>query len=117
MLANVVDNACKYAKSTVRIEARESTNEKLVHIQVDDDGRGLPPEAFEIVFGVGEQWDSRADGSGLGLAIVRDLAQLYGGNIMLQKSLLGGLSVVLALPATTPAGKHVPVETEHQQSA
>lgn len=116
MLANVVDNACKYAKSTVRIEPRESTAERLVHIQVDDDGRGLPPEAFEVVFGVGEQWDSRAGGSGLGLAIVRDLAQLYGGNVVLQQSPLGGLSVVLSLPAATPTGKHERVETEHQQS-
>jgi signal transduction histidine kinase len=117
MLANVVDNACKYAKSTVRIEARESTTEKLVYIQVDDDGRGLPPEAFEVVFGVGEQWDSRAGGSGLGLAIVRDLAQLYGGDVVLQKSQLGGLSVVLSLPAAIPTGKHERIDTEHQQSA
>ncbi|WP_082072936.1 HAMP domain-containing sensor histidine kinase [Hyphomicrobium sp. 99] len=98
MLANIVDNACKYAKAAVRIEAAGRTSDKLVHIRIDDDGRGLPPEAFEVVFGVGEQWDSRADGSGLGLAIVRDLAQLYGGNVGLQKSPLGGLSVILSLP-------------------
>ena len=117
MLANIVDNACKYVKSTARIDTRESTTEKLVYVQIDDDGRGLPPEAFEVVFGIGEQWDSRPGGSGLGLAIVRDLAQLYGGNIKLQKSPLGGLSVVLALPATTPTGKQQRLKTEHPQSA
>jgi len=105
MLANIVDNACKYAKAAVRIEASNTTSDKLVQIRVDDDGRGLPPEAFEVVFGVGEQWDSRAGGSGLGLAIVRDLAQLYGGNVELQKSSLGGLSVILSLPVAPQRGE------------
>ncbi|WP_291167770.1 HAMP domain-containing sensor histidine kinase [Hyphomicrobium sp.] len=105
MLANIIDNACKYAKAAVRIETSGSSSDKLVHIRVDDDGRGLPPEAFEVVFGVGEQWDSRAGGSGLGLAIVRDLAQLYGGNVELQKSPLGGLSVILSLPVAPQRGE------------
>ncbi len=112
MLANIVDNACKYAKSAVRIEADDATSEKLVHIQVDDDGRGLPPEAFEVVFGVGEQWDSRPGGSGLGLPIVRDLAQLYGGNVELKKSDLGGLSVVLSLPVAPQRENNVPANAE-----
>jgi signal transduction histidine kinase len=58
----------------------------------------LPPEAFKVVFDIGERWDSREAGSGLGLAIVQDLAQLYGGDIKLQKSSMGGLWVVLKLP-------------------
>lgn len=100
MLANIVDNACKYATSAVRIGVGAGAADNLVHIRVDDDGKGLPPEAYEVVFGVGEQWDSRAGGSGLGLAIVRDLAQLYGGNVELEKSELGGLCVVLSLPVS-----------------
>jgi signal transduction histidine kinase len=39
-------------------------------------------------------------GSGLGLAIVADLAQIYGGEIVLQDSPLGGLRVILTLPGS-----------------
>jgi len=64
-----------------------------------DDGKGLPPEAFEVVFEIGDRRDCREAGSGLGHSIVRDLAELYGGNIKVQKSGMGSLGVVLTLPA------------------
>jgi signal transduction histidine kinase len=70
----------------------------MVQIQVDYDGPGLPPEAFEVVFRIGERWDSQKPGSGLGLTIVRDLARLYGGDVRLGRADLGGLSVALELP-------------------
>jgi signal transduction histidine kinase len=51
----------------------------------------------------GVRADEKVPGSGLGLAIVADLAQMYGGGIMLQDSPLGGLRVILTLPGlTTP---------------
>ena len=68
-------------------------------VVVEDDGPGLPPEAREVVFNIGEQWDTRSDGSGLGLPIVRDLVQLYAGEIRLDQSDLGGLKVTFELPA------------------
>jgi signal transduction histidine kinase len=95
MLANLVDNACKHAKSTIRIGWTDGMDAALT---VDDDGPGLPPEAREVVFNIGERWDSRAAGSGLGLGIVRDLARLYGGDVRLGESSLGGLRVELVLP-------------------
>lgn len=98
MLANLVDNACKHAKSLVRLSAEKPSEGMPVKVVVEDDGPGLPPEAYKVVFNIGERWDSRAAGSGLGLAIVRDLATLYGGDIRLAASALGGLSVSLELP-------------------
>ena len=95
MLANLVDNACKHARSTVRIAWIDGDTTGLT---VEDDGPGLPAEAREVVFNIGERWDSRAAGSGLGLAIVRDLARLYGGDVRLMESSLGGLRVDLLLP-------------------
>jgi signal transduction histidine kinase len=101
ILGNVVDNACKHAKSQVRVSMSGTGEAELLTLQVDDDGPGLPPEAFEVVFDVGERWDSRAPGSGLGLTIVRDLARLYGGDVKLSQSEIGGLSVLLSMPAAT----------------
>jgi signal transduction histidine kinase len=95
MLANLVDNAYKHARSRVRISWVEGETPALA---IDDDGPGLPPEAREVVFNIGERWDSREAGSGLGLGIVRDLARLYGGDVTLGASDLGGLRVELVLP-------------------
>lgn len=99
ILANLVDNACKFAKSRVVVRTSDETRSGFVNVIVEDDGPGLPPEAREVVFNIGERWDSRSNGSGLGLAIVRDLVHLYGGEIRLDQSNLGGLTVMLELPA------------------
>lgn len=98
ILANIVDNACKFARKTIRLGVVKAGPRKLVGVAIEDDGPGLPAEAWDVVLDVGEQWGS-SDGSGLGLAIVRDLTQLYGGSVHLDRSDLGGLKVILELPA------------------
>lgn len=99
MLANLVDNACKHAKARVLLRTEAESPRNLVRVVVEDDGAGLPPEAWDVVFNVGERWDSRREGAGLGLPIVRDLVHEYGGDIKLGRSDLRGLKVVLDLPA------------------
>ncbi|WP_374571523.1 ATP-binding protein [Phenylobacterium sp.] len=97
MVANLVDNAGKWAASRVEVAAYAPAKD-LVRITVDDDGPGLPPEAWDVVFNVGQRLDEQAPGSGLGLSIVRDLAVLYGGRVWLEQAPLGGLRAVLELP-------------------
>jgi len=99
MLANLVDNACKYAKTRVVVRLGKDVPSGFARVLVEDDGPGLPPEARDVVFNIGERWDSRPGGSGLGLAIVRDLVHIYRGEIRLEHSELGGLKVLLDLPA------------------
>ena len=96
MLANLVDNACKWARKRIHIAAE--TGPAHVVISISDDGEGLPPEARDVVFRIGERLDERVPGSGLGLPIVRDLAQLYGGSIRLAAAEGGGLKAALTLP-------------------
>ena len=100
MLANVIDNACKWAARTIAVRGSvdESTNQ--VVIAVEDDGPGLPPGSLDVVFRIGERLDEQVPGSGLGLPIVRDLAQLYGGEIRLENAISGGrgLRAILKLP-------------------
>lgn len=98
MVANLVDNACKHARAHVRMRTEDSQLPGFIAVVVEDDGAGLPPEAWEVVFNVGAQWGDRTGGSGLGLPIVRDLVQLYGGDVRLGRSELGGLRVQLDLP-------------------
>jgi signal transduction histidine kinase len=97
MLGNLLDNACKWAKSGVRIQSAEENG--AVILTVDDDGPGLPPSMRALVMQRGVRADEAAPGSGLGLAIVRDLAELYEGTIALEDSPMGGLRARLRLPA------------------
>jgi signal transduction histidine kinase len=97
MLGNLLDNACKWAKSRVAVES--SSNGAGIVITVDDDGPGLDSSMRDAVLHRGVKADQAAPGSGLGLAIVRDLAELYGGSIALSDSPIGGLRARLQLPA------------------
>ena len=101
MLANLIDNACKWANGAVHIRA--TADAKQVAVTIEDDGPGVPPESIESVFRIGERLDDSVPGSGLGLPIVRDLAQLYGGEIQLKRSEMGGLAAVLLLPKARSA--------------
>jgi signal transduction histidine kinase len=98
MLGNLLDNACKWARSRVAIEScgRDST----ITIVVDDDGSGLDPSMRDAVLQRGVRADEAAPGSGFGLAIVRDLAELYGGSVALEDSPLGGLRASLRLQSS-----------------
>lgn len=106
ILGNLIDNACKHARTKVALRLVDNGAPGFVEIVVEDDGPGLPPEAWDVVFNVGEQWSEQASGSGLGLAIVRDLVQLYGGKITLGQSELGGLRAQLALPEFEAASRY-----------
>ena len=99
MLGNLLDNACKWARSRVIDRRRHARRLSLV-ITVDDDGPGLDPSMREAVLQRGVRADEAAPGSGLGLAIVRDLAELYGGSIALADSPLSGLRAHLTLQAS-----------------
>jgi signal transduction histidine kinase len=97
MLGNLIDNACKWAKSRVRV--RGVRNAGRLVLTVEDDGPGLSVEQRALVGERGERLDESVPGSGLGLAIVRDISKLYGGFFELNESSMGGLLARLELPA------------------
>lgn len=97
LLGNLADNAGKHARTRVELSAKDA-GDGFVEIEIADDGPGLPPEAHDVVFNVGETWDTQQSGTGLGLAITRDLVTLYGGTIALGTSRLGGLLATIRLP-------------------
>lgn len=97
MLGNLFDNACKWGRSRVIVDASRAGSD--VEITVDDDGSGLPEAMRDAVLQRGVRADEAAPGSGLGLAIVRDLAEVYGGSISLDGAPSGGLRARLRFPA------------------
>jgi signal transduction histidine kinase len=97
MLGNLIENACKWARTRVVVSADAADDDRT--ITIDDDGSGLAPPMREAVLQRGVRADEAAPGTGLGLAIVRDLAELYGGSITLGDAPQGGLRASLRLPS------------------
>ena len=97
MVGNLVDNAALHGGGRVFVTVGGDPG--AVEIMVEDDGRGIPVEARQLLFARGERLDTDKPGTGLGLAIVRDVAEIYGGSVALEESEdLGGLLVRLTLP-------------------
>lgn len=96
MLGNLLENACKWARSRVAVSS--SIDGARVDLSVDDDGPGLDPSMRAQVLQRAVRADQQVGGSGLGLAIVSDLAELYGGSVTLEISPLGGTRARLRLP-------------------
>ena len=98
MLGNLMENACKWAKSRVEVRVRAARSGSIT-IEVEDDGPGLAEGQDAAALARGVRLDEAAPGSGLGLAIVVDLAGLYGGTLALERGQrLGGTLARLELP-------------------
>ena len=110
MLGNLLDNACKWARSQVVVTS--TLDGPRIILAVDDDGPGIAAAERDAVLQRGVRLDEGAPGSGFGLAIVRDLADLYGGGITLGVSPHGGLSARLQLPAADE-GNNPPMKGLH----
>ena len=105
MVGNLLDNACKWAKSEVALKVTRrrdptKTGNKRIVIFVDDDGPGLTQSKRSAAIKRGQRLDETKPGTGLGLSIVADLAHVYRGTFKLKEAPLGGLRARLELPAS-----------------
>ena len=98
-LANLVMNAASHGE---RVEVAARRGPQGLEIIVDDDGPGIPAEqheeAFKAFARLDESRNQNIKGVGLGLAIARDVARGHGGDIILDRSPLGGLRATVRLP-------------------
>lgn len=103
IFGNLLDNAYKWAKQQVTIKVTcDTLNEgKLARLTVtiEDDGPGIPEEKARLVLQRGGRADEQVGGHGIGLAVVRDIVQLYDGQLEIAKSTLGGARVCFYLYA------------------
>jgi signal transduction histidine kinase len=98
IVGNVLENACKWSRSRVRVRAAPTDRVDRLLLRVEDDGPGLPEERRAEVMKRGARLDESSPGSGLGLSIVDELARAYGGEVRLGASAMGGLKVEVDLP-------------------
>jgi len=95
LIGNLLDNAFKWAAGRIRISISE---ESTFLICVEDDGVGLSDEDLHRLTLRGSRLDESVEGYGLGLAIALDIAKLYGGGILFDRSPdLQGLRVNVTL--------------------
>lgn len=84
MLNNLLDNALRYtpAKGSVTVRVRSDDEGRLVILEVEDTGPGIPaaerPHVFERFYRI---LGSNVEGSGLGLSIVREIVERHGAEI------------------------------------
>ncbi|MGW5767313.1 ATP-binding protein [Streptomyces tendae] len=100
VLANLLDNAQRHARSSVEVTVRRDGD--AVVAAVADDGDGVPAADRERIFERFVRLDaarSRDDGgAGLGLAIARDVAVRHGGTLTVHDAPAGGALFELRLP-------------------
>lgn len=103
VLQNLLANALKYrGESQPAIEVATRRVDERVVVSVCDNGRGVPGEDLERVFGRFERVaDEPYPGTGLGLAVCRRLVERSGGTIWMERNAPGqGVTVHFTLPAT-----------------
>jgi two-component system sensor histidine kinase PhoQ len=98
---NLLDNACKWCRSRVRVTLRReraATGRTRLYLTFEDDGAGVAPGDRERILERGTRADEQVDGQGLGLAMVREIVALYGGELAIGDSPLGGAQIEVVLP-------------------
>jgi two-component system sensor histidine kinase BaeS len=100
IVANLIENALKYATARVDVYAARQGEDRVAVVVVDD-GPGIPADrmarVFERLYTVRET-PGRAVGTGLGLAIVRELAAAMGGSARAEAAPGGGTRFVVSFP-------------------
>jgi signal transduction histidine kinase len=100
ILGNLLENAARAARTTVRVSA--VAEGAVLAVGVADDGEGTDPVTMQRLIARGARLDERG-GAGLGLAIVSEILSAYGSELAFSQARTGGLVVRFRLPAAGPA--------------
>jgi two-component system sensor histidine kinase PhoQ len=102
LAGNVMDNAWKYCRQAIAVRATPWTaagwRRPGLVLDVEDDGRGIPPAERSRVLERGARADESVSGQGIGLSVAREIAAAYSGTLEIGDSRLGGARVSLRLP-------------------
>lgn len=98
--SNIIENAARYAKKTIRITEHDTPDQ--VEVIIEDDGPGIPDDkkrdAMRPFVRLDESRSEKTGGTGLGLSIAQTAIENHGGQLFLENSDLGGLKVHIVLP-------------------
>jgi len=101
-LTNLLSNAIKFSPPDSAITLSAQTRTDAVLFSVQDQGRGIPADKLETIFGRFQQVDAsdsrQKGGTGLGLAICQSIVQQHGGSIWAESILGNGSTFYFTLP-------------------
>ena len=95
VMGNLIDNARKWAKSSVVVRVVIDGTQPM--ISVEDDGPGISDNQQTRVLSRGVRLDEKVQGSGLGLSIVEAVLENYGSKLQLGRAEAGGLKVAFQM--------------------
>lgn len=123
VFGNLLNNSCKYTRSTGTVSVRAKRVGDEVEVTVQDNGAGIPPDKLDSIFDMFMQVDRTSersqDGLGIGLTLVKRLTEMHGGSIEARSAGEGqGSEFIVRLPVLSReevAAQHGPgVESESQ---
>ena len=98
--SNIIENAARYAKKTIKITERDSADS--IEVIIEDDGIGIPDDrkrdAMRPFVRLDDARGTDTGGTGLGLSIAQTAIENHGGQLFLENSEMGGLRVRIVLP-------------------
>ncbi len=101
-LTNLVGNAIKFSEAGSVVEVSAEAAAGSVTFRVADEGRGIPAEHLDQIFGRFSQVDAtdsrERGGTGLGLAICKEIVEQHGGRIWVTSTLGGGSTFSFTIP-------------------
>ena len=90
-LGNLLENAYKYCSGKVRVCVRyEKKTASGLEITIEDDGHGIDPAMIDTVLQRGKRMDETVPGHGIGLSMAEEIISVYGGELNIGSSGLGG---------------------------
>src|SRR4051794_40913875 len=102
VITNLLSNAFKFSPAGATVTVRAERIGEVFHIQVSDEGRGIPPAKLGLIFERFHQVEasdaSDKGGTGLGLAICRSIARAHGGDITVESTVGAGSTFLVLLP-------------------
>ena len=111
VVTNLLTNAVKYSPAGGEILLSSYLEGNMVHVQVQDQGLGIPSDALERVF---ERYNRvEADstryikGTGLGLPIVREIVEMHGGKAWVESVQGKGSTFHFTLPVVKSGGEAI----------
>ena len=99
--SNIIENAARYAKKTIKITEHDKPDS--IEVIIEDDGPGIPDDrksdALRPFVRLDDARGNKTGGTGLGLSIAQTAIENHGGQLFLENSDMGGLKVRVILPA------------------